>query len=91
MREMELNLRSCYLLVNKVISHWELGIGNWELGIGNWELGIGHWSLVVNTNLFATTPDTRTIWGAPSANCQNLNYANVGEQQCLVTQAIDLL
>ncbi|WP_293123634.1 hypothetical protein [Microcoleus sp. bin38.metabat.b11b12b14.051] len=31
--------------MNKVISHWELGIGNWELGIGNWELGIGNWEL----------------------------------------------
>ncbi|MEG4321685.1 hypothetical protein [Microcoleus sp. Aus8_D4] len=26
-----------------------------------------------------------------AAICQNLNYANVGKQQCLVTKAIDIL
>ncbi|MCC3414067.1 MAG: hypothetical protein JGK24_21995 [Microcoleus sp. PH2017_29_MFU_D_A] len=43
------------------------------------------------SNLFATTPDTGKISGTPAPDCQNLNYANVGEQQSLVTKAIDIL
>jgi hypothetical protein len=39
------------LVLAKIDTNWELGIGNWELGIRNWELGIGNWELGIGSHI----------------------------------------